>query len=136
VILDARLREYDIGVLNGVLWRQVEVLYPEVWRKLQENEEWVATPGEEGPETFHERLSSLVADILAAHHEGETMAVVAHGGSLGMILAHLLHLDPLKSLPFSFSNGSLSIVEFGPRRLRLTLMNDTCHLGSIAQQRG
>jgi hypothetical protein len=37
-------------------------------------------------------------------------------------------MDTRRSLPFRFSNASLSIVEIGGRRLRLTLLNDTCHL--------
>jgi hypothetical protein len=28
---DARLREYDAGVLPGIIWVEVEFLYPDVW---------------------------------------------------------------------------------------------------------
>jgi len=128
VTLDARLREYDIGVLSGVIWREVEVLYPEVWRRLHQDEVEAAIPGEEGLDAFHRRLSSAAADILSAHQEDETVTVVAHGGSLGMILVYLLHLAPRRPLPFRFDNTSLSIVDVGPRGMRLTLMNCTCHL--------
>jgi probable phosphoglycerate mutase len=128
LILDARLREYDIGVLGGVIWREVEVLYPELWRRLQQDGGSPAIPGEEGFDALHGRLSSMVAGILAAHHEGETIAVVAHGGSLGMILAHLLHLDPRRPLPFTFGNVSFSVVEISALRTRLVLMNDTSHV--------
>lgn len=128
VTLDARLREYDIGILSGVIWREVEVLYPELWRKLHQDEEGAAIPGEEGLEAFHRRLSSVAADILPAHQDDGTVAVVAHGGSLGMILAHLLQLAPRRPLPFRFDNTSLSIVDFGPRGIRLALLNCTCHL--------
>ena len=76
VTLDARLREYDIGVLSGVIWREVEVLHPELWRRLQQRDESSAIPGEEGLAVFHERLSSVAADILAAHQQDETVAVV------------------------------------------------------------
>jgi len=129
VTLDARLREYDIGVLGGVIWRQVEVLHPELWRRLQEDDECPAIPGEEGAGSFHGRLSSMLADILAAHQEGETVAVVAHGGSLGVILAHLLHLDPCRPLPFTFGNVSISVVEVSQLRTRLVLLNDAGHIG-------
>ena len=52
VTLDARLREYDIGMLSGVIWREVEALYPEVWRKLHQDGESKAIPGEEGLDSF------------------------------------------------------------------------------------
>jgi len=128
VTLDVRLREYDIGVLSGVIWREVEALYPEVWRKLQQRDGSSVIPGEEGLAAFHERLSSTAADILAAHQDDETVAVVSHGGSLGMILVYLLHIAPRRPLPFRFDNTSLSIVDVEPRGVRLTLLNCTCHL--------
>ena len=128
ITLEGRLREYDIGMLSGVIWREVEVLYPELWRKLQQRDESSVIPGEEGLAAFHERLSSMAGDILSAHQQGETVAVVAHGGSLGMILVYLLHLAPRRPLPFRFDNTSLSVVDVGPRGTRLTLVNCTCHL--------
>jgi broad specificity phosphatase PhoE len=132
VTLDVRLREYDIGVLSGVIWREVEVLYPEIWRRLHQEEESAAIPGEEGLDAFYERTSSMAADILADHQQDETVAVVSHGGSLGMILAHLLRLAPRRPQPFRFDNTSLSIVNVGRRGIRLTLMNCTCHLNDGA----
>jgi broad specificity phosphatase PhoE len=70
----------------------------------------------------------VLVDIQARHGDGDTVAVVGHGGSLGMLLAHLLGMDTRRPFPFRFGNASLSIVEAGGRRLRLALLNDTCHL--------
>ena len=132
VTLDARLREYDIGVLSGVVWREVEVLYPELWRRLQQRDESSAIPGEEGLAAFHRRLSSAAAGILAAHQQDEIVAVVAHGGTLGMILVYLLRVAPRRPSPFRFDNASLSVVDLGPRGVRLALLNCTCHLNGGA----
>ena len=128
VVLDARLREYHIGLLTGVVWREVEFLYPELWHQIHQADAWVPVPGEEGNEAFHARLAAALAGIQARHEEGDTVAVLAHGGSLGMLLAQLLGMDPRRPLPFRFGNASLSVVEVIRKRLRLTLMNDTCHL--------
>jgi broad specificity phosphatase PhoE len=54
--------------------------------------------------------------------------VVAHGGTLGTYLNHLIGL-PTRFSPFRFGNGSLTIVEAHPVRPRILLLNDTCHLG-------
>jgi broad specificity phosphatase PhoE len=126
--LDARLREYDVGVLTGVIWSEVEFLYPELWKQLHESSEYVPFPSEEGNEAFHVRLADMLAFIQARHGADDTVAVVSHGGSLGMLLAHLLGMDTRRPLPFRIENASLSIVETGGRRLRLSLLNDTCHL--------
>jgi 2,3-bisphosphoglycerate-dependent phosphoglycerate mutase len=126
--LDARLREYGVGALTGVIWSEVEFLFPELWQQLHESGEYVAFPEEEGNEAFHARLAAVLADILARHGDAESVVVVGHGGSLGMLLAHLLGMDTRRPFPFRFGNASLSIVEAGGRRLRLALLNDTCHL--------
>lgn len=128
VVLDPRLREYDIGIFNGIVWREVEFLYPEIWHAFRHNPEWVQVPEAETNEAFHARLSAAVADIRAGHEAGETIAVVSHGGSMGMILACLLGMDTGRPTPFRFDNTSLSIVEFGTRGPYLSGMNDTHHL--------
>jgi broad specificity phosphatase PhoE len=53
--------------------------------------------------------------------------VVAHGGTFGDYLNHLIGLARRHS-PFRFGNGSLTIVEVNPVRPRIVLLNDTCHL--------
>lgn len=128
VVLDERLREYDAGVLNGVIWHEVEFLYPELWHRLHHSPEWVHFPEAEGNQVFHARLAAALSDLQAKHHSEETTAVVSHGGSLGMMLADLLGLDARRSTPFRFGNASLTVVEFTPRGPRLTCMNDTSHL--------
>jgi broad specificity phosphatase PhoE len=127
--LDARWREYSWGVLNGIIWHEMESRYPEIWHKWHHSTEWVSIPEEEGNEPFHQRLAAALADIQAAHQQGETVIVVSHGGSLGMALAHLLGMEARRPTPFRFGNASLSIVELGGARgPRLCLQNDTCHL--------
>jgi broad specificity phosphatase PhoE len=132
VVRDQRLREYDVGVLTGLVWREIEAQYPEIWHGLQHSPEWTSIPGEEGNGPFYTRLSSALADIRSDHHDGEVVAVVSHGGSLGMMLVHLLGLEARRPTPFRFGNASLSVVEFWPRGTTISRLNDTCHLhGSL-----
>jgi broad specificity phosphatase PhoE len=126
--LDSRLREYDFGVLTGLTWREIEPRFPEIWHAMHHSPQWVPIPGEEGNEAFHARLVAALAEIRAKHKTEETVAIVSHGGSLGMILAHLLGIDPRRPTPFRFGNTSLSVVRLTPRGPRLLRMNDTSHL--------
>jgi broad specificity phosphatase PhoE len=128
VVLDERLREYGFGVLTGVVWRDVQHLHPEIWRAYYERHEWGPIPGEEGNEVFHTRLAAALADIQMGHGEEDTVAVVTHGGSLGMIMAGLLGMALQRPHPFRFGNASLSVVEIGPRGWVLSRLNDTCHI--------
>jgi broad specificity phosphatase PhoE len=128
VFRDARLREYDAGVLNGIIWREIEFLYPELWHAFHHSSEWVPIPESEGNAAFHERLVAALADIRAGHEEDQVVAIVSHGGILDMILSHLLGIDTRRPTPFRFGNAALSVVELRARGPLLLRHNDTCHL--------
>jgi probable phosphoglycerate mutase len=85
------------------------------------------TPGAEESAPFRARVAAAFDEILSRHDEG-TVGVVAHGGTLGTYLNHLIGL-PSRFSPFRFGNASLSILEMNPVRPRIVLLNDTCHLG-------
>jgi probable phosphoglycerate mutase len=126
--LDARLREYGWGVFSGMVWEEIQVRYPQLWQQWQTGTGPLSIPEEEGNGPFCQRVAAAWADIRAAHQHGETVMVVAHGGSLGVMLALLLGMEARRPTPFRFGNASLSIVELGPRAPRLLLHNDTCHI--------
>jgi broad specificity phosphatase PhoE len=126
--LDPRLREYDWGAFSGLTWDEIQARYPQIWQQWQAGEGPLSVPDEEGFEPFQQRVAAAWSAIGARHQDEEAATIVAHGGSLGMILALLLGLEPRRPMPFSFGNASLSIVELRPRGTRLHLLNDTCHL--------
>ena len=129
VFPDERLREYDIGVLTGLAFADVERLHPDIGQALRQSPVWPAIPGEEGGEAFIGRIVSVLEDIRSAQGGGQAVAVVSHGRTLSMILAYLVELDPDRRTPFVFGNTSLSVVEFHPHRILLTSLIDLCHLG-------
>lgn len=127
VMPDERLREYDVGDITGLTWEQIAERYPDVARHWAEEPESLEIPGEERSAPFRARVAAVFGEI-ASRHAGEMVGVVAHGGTLGAYLGHLIGL-PTRFSPFRFANGSLSIVEWNPVRPRILLLNDTCHLG-------
>ncbi|MDY7077661.1 MAG: histidine phosphatase family protein [Chloroflexota bacterium] len=127
VVPDDRLQEYDVGDIAGLTWEQVTEQYPEVALRWTDEPGELVIPGEEGSAPFLARVAGVLGEI-GSRHDGETVGVVAHGGTLGTYLNHLIGLETRFS-PFRFANGSLSIVELNPVRPRITLLNDTCHLG-------
>jgi len=127
VVPDERLKEYDVGAVTGLTWEQVVEQYPDVARRWKKDPQTVKFPGEEGNAPFRARVAAAFGEIIGRHPEG-SVGVVAHGGTLGTYLNHLIGL-PTRFSPFHFANGSLSIVEVNPVRPRIVLLNDTCHLG-------
>lgn len=129
VISDDRLRERDLGEASGLTWEQLEERHPDVARHWREGCEQLEIPGEEGSEQFEGRVVRAFDEIVSSRGEG-TVGVVAHGGTFGAYLNHLIGL-PSRFSPFRFANASLTIVEPNPVRPRIVLLNDTCHLGGL-----
>lgn len=125
------LKEYDCGVVTGMTLEQVQARYPEIAKRWAEDSWRVPIPEEEGPDAFQRRVLSAMEGIAAAHGADETVAVVAHGGTLSVYLAGLLGFDYRKRQPWVFANASLSMVMPRGVRPRLALLNDTCHLNHM-----
>ncbi len=126
--LDDRLKEYDCGAVTGMSFEEVCASYPEIAAAWQRSLWRVPIPGEEGIELFQQRVLSAMQDILDRHADGDAIAIVAHGGTLGAYLGGLLGMDYRKRQPWVFDNACLSILVLGGVRARIALLNDTCHL--------
>jgi len=126
---DDRLKENDVGLLAGLTGDEVEQQFPEWIAARRASVEWMVPPGGEDRDTFLERAVAVMGDIVT-HHPDQSVAVVSHGGTLGVYLAHLLEMPIHRTLPFQFDNTSLSIVKVGERRVRLYKLNDTSHLSN------
>jgi glucosyl-3-phosphoglycerate phosphatase len=81
ICLDKRLREYDVGVRQGLTFAEFEVQYPDLFAELRAGER-VVVPGAENDTEVAERMAAVLreaADGLADHDTG---IVVGHGASL------------------------------------------------------
>lgn len=129
---DDRLKENNVGQLTGLSGPEIERQFPEwIARFHHPGREWVPPPGGEDRDAFVDRAVAAMASIVDRHPE-QTVAVVSHGGTLGVYLAHLLEMPVHRRLPFQFDNASLSIVQVSEQRVRLVKFNDTGHLAHEA----
>lgn len=126
-IADMRLVERSVGQLEGLTLADFKERYPDLHRQWQESKEHIRLPNAETREDCVERIESFLA-MARPRHEGARVALVTHGGTLGLLFAMLLELDIRKRLPFRFDNASFSKVELTKASPRIELLNDTCHL--------
>ena len=131
IAFDERLKEHDIGVLTALTFKEVQARYPEVVKHWHESPWHMPIPGAEDNGDFRRRVMASMDEIVSRHQEDDTVAVVAHGGTLGAYLAGLVGLDSRKRNPWMLGNASLSIVILGGVRPRIALLNDTCHLNHL-----
>lgn len=79
---DERLREWDLGILAGMLRVEAERDYPQAARIYREYRVDETIPGGESIRQRFERVTGAVGDI-STRHRRETVLVVSHGGPLG-----------------------------------------------------
>ena len=91
VRLDARLRERSFGAWEGLTGSEIEAAFADAHAR------WLAREGAgaddaEPFEAFSARVTSFLTEVLE-RHPGETVLVVAHGGSIRVIHALASGLD-------------------------------------------
>jgi broad specificity phosphatase PhoE/predicted metal-dependent hydrolase len=90
VLIDAGLREYDVGEWSGLTWVEIEARWPgalDAWRsgRLQ------ATPGGETRDAFAARITAAVERVAARYPAGPVL-LITHGGVIST-LERLLGVD-------------------------------------------
>lgn len=131
ISFDPRLREHGLGDLEGLTGEEVVKRYPQIHAAWQEGDIWIEVPGGEGRRAFAQRVWEAMQEIIARHPD-ETVAVVAHGGTVGIFLLRLLGMQENRLIPFRFDNASITEVTCGSRP-RITKLNDTCHLAAVVR---
>jgi broad specificity phosphatase PhoE len=124
---DAALRERCFGVLEGLT--RSEGQKHSWWKAFEASDAFAAPPGGETRGQMRRRVVAFAKKI-AARHEGENILIVAHGGTITQIIGHILGISPRSHtrIKLRLDNCSLSIVQAGPDRTGLLLLNDTSHL--------
>ena len=124
------LREMSFGEAEGMIFDEIKVRYPEIADDLQA---WRARSPElhfpDGESII--QLSVRVArfiEKLKEHKPEETVLVVAHGGSLQVLICLLLGIDLNHWFQMRLSNASVTIMDISSMEPVLIVLNDTCHL--------
>jgi len=85
------LAEIDFGDFEGLLYDEIAARYPETYRQWMEKPTQVRFPNGECFAEMQERVMKAFRGILA-RHEGETVALVSHGGVNRIIIAWALRM--------------------------------------------
>lgn len=86
--VDSRLREIHQGEWQGLLISEIRAGYAQTYQDRLQDPLSFAPPGGETAAQVRQRVVSAVRDILRLH-PNETVAVVSHGFTLAVLIAHL-----------------------------------------------
>lgn len=127
IVSEPRLREMNFGEWEGLTYDEIcqcEPLAAENWNQILME---AGPPKGESLPQLAARIREMLNDIIAAHPE-KTVLLVAHGGTL-MVLICLLLGHPLeKYWQFRLEKASLSEIEVYPEGAIVNHLNDTGHL--------
>jgi broad specificity phosphatase PhoE len=116
------LREKCFGRWEGLTQAEIQQQFPTEWA------DWISNPGNAKP-TGGESCRELASRVLPAideivkRHQGERVAIVAHGGVNRVVLCHALGLDLRYMERIAQKHAALNIIEFLQNDVVVRLVN-------------
>ena len=115
------LREIRLGEWDGVSFREIKARYPEEFKaRGADIEHWRPPGGESFADCRHRVLELLHREL--PKWEGNVL-LVGHAGVNRLILCEVLGLPIANLMHIGQDYGCVNIVEFGPERARVLLVN-------------
>ena len=131
VQITPRLRERNVGKLQGLLLAEAPVLLPEIWQRHIARELDHDLGGGESIRTFHQRMQEIL-ELFLNEHRGQSVLAVSHGGSLDMIYRIItqqaLDAERVAVVP----NTSLNWITHDGSTWSVECWADTSHLSESA----
>ena len=123
----AGLNEVNFGKVEGYTAEEIKAAYPEFYRDWAKWDPHMAFPGGESVSEFQARVSGFIKLLRKNGAEGNVL-VVAHAGSLRMLICNLLELPLSYWRKLKLDLASVSRLEVTDSRAVLTCLNDVSHL--------
>lgn len=123
---DTRLREFNLGVFQGLTREQIEDRYAAEWQAFRADYWNYVVPQGESRRALQMRVQQAFTAI-SAQAAGEEMALVSHGGSIRMLLMALFpHDTHLRDV--HIENTSVTTLQRNSDGWQLTGIADISHL--------
>lgn len=109
--IEEALGELDFGEFEGRSYDEIAASHPGLYRQWMQTPTLVQFPGGESYSRLRARALQA-AEAIRSRHDGETVAIVSHGGVLRAILADCLQMPDEAVFRLDQSYGALSIVDW------------------------
>jgi glucosyl-3-phosphoglycerate phosphatase len=110
LVLDKRLREFDVGVRQGLTFEEFQRQYPDLFAEVESGQR-VVVPGAENDTEVAERMAAVLreaADGLADHDTG---ILVGHGASLRTGMLAFFGLAERSEIIAGMANCAWAVLE-------------------------
>jgi alpha-ribazole phosphatase len=123
------LREIHFGEFEGAIFEEIGGRNPALAQAWLERSISLAMPGGESLPQLVQRVAGFAPRLHS--HDGQTVLIVAHSGSLRALLCHLLGMGLEQWWQLRMEPASVTLVETYPQGALLRLVNDVCHLEGL-----
>jgi len=130
VCTDERLREWDLGILSGLLRTVAEELHPEAFGIFRNRIVDEPVPGGESIRARFNRVTDAVQDIAAAHR-GDTVVAVTHGGPLGDCFRRAVGAPLESKVKIDLFNAGVNVLLIKDEGWQVESWGDVDHLAEI-----
>ncbi len=127
---DLRLRERNLGILQGISLRQFEQEHSAEYARFRSGDPDYVIPSGESARQRHERCVACTTE-LAGRHAGRRILIVTHGGILDSFFRHALELPLTVPRRFSLFNGSINSFTVTDGQWRLKSWGHIEHLEDL-----
>jgi len=121
------LMEINFGFIEGLTFEEVSHLHPEIADVMSKWAIKPKFPGGESLDNLDKRVQKFLKR-LQKHKPEETILIVAHAGTLRLMICNLMGIGPEHWRHIQLDLASLSILETYPQGAVLSLLNDVSHL--------
>ncbi|MBM4146652.1 MAG: alpha-ribazole phosphatase [Nitrospira sp.] len=121
-IIVPSLRERNFGIWEGMSFDEIQLKYPDEFKAWAGNPLQFSPMGGESTFAMSERVLNSLEEIIR-NHEGEHVAIVAHGGVNRIIICHLLGIPLENIFRIDQDYGALNIIEFWGKYPVVKLIN-------------
>ena len=126
VIADPRLRERNMGVLQGLTAEEMKEKYPEEFAQYRvKMAEYVIPDGESANQRARINIDYL--SHIAQNHMGECAVVVTHGGVLNNMFRYVLKIPPEGSRKYHIYNTAINSFVYDGKDWKLRTWGDISH---------
>ncbi len=127
--IDRGLNELSFGRWEGLGHSETRDLYPAGVRKFYRASPQSRPDGGESMKAFQKRVGKFIRRLLeTCGRADQTVMVVAHGGTIRMLMVHLLGIPMKLFWNFRVDPASVTILNVNSRRNEAVLLNSCLHL--------
>jgi broad specificity phosphatase PhoE len=131
----AGLIDLNFGEWEGLSIEEVKKRYLDLYQRWQQEPHRVIFPGGEGLDAVRSRVIEAVGDVVARHPQ-EAVVLVSHRVVLKVLICALLGLANSHFWNIGQDTAAINCFRYRDGRWIVALLNDTCHLKGVGEERG